>query len=82
MLWELHKISLAAEGELFFLSFFFSAKGEVVKLEPSCCARLKENLLKGSWLILDYSFIIEKTWLPLKGKEANNYTHVAELAIK
>lgn len=35
---------------IFIFYLFFSAKGEVVKLEPSCCTRLKENLLKGKQL--------------------------------
>ena len=57
-------------GNVFIFYLFFSAKGEVVKLEPSCCTRLKENLLKGKQLTNSgLFFIIEKTWLTLKEKE-------------
>lgn len=51
------KKNALAEWELIYLSI--SAKGDVIKLEPSCCARLRENLLKGSWLILDFFYYWE-----------------------
>lgn len=59
--------------ELLFI--YFWAKGDVVKLEPSHFARLNENLLKGSWLILDYFYY----WDDLaytEGKRSKTTTHM------
>lgn len=80
MQWELKKKNALAEWELIYLSI--SAKGDVIKLEPSCCARLRENLLKGSWLILDFFLLLRRLGLHWRRKKQNNYIHVAELAIK